>query len=429
MRIRNRTVVRSWFPAQPASSPQWTLTECLSNPPSNGNYSYAADPATPIDYVDEYLEDETGKGSSHACRHRKKIVVIPDVNFAPIYISLSPNGTLIAPDVAYRDSIHLCGSGSNLYGRLGWDITHPSSLPIGWTINDSSLDWGRLILDVREKSKQLKADMLLNLVQANQAWPSVTELALCLPNLKKHWKELSKVVKFASNGLLAWKFGVSPIISDITNTHRYLAKMRDDLKRHGEQDLFRYSSKQEFQASYSQADYVDLNATGADLIVRHYEGDALIAPTARVVLIVKPSVKYHTDFFKKLDGLMSRFTTSPASFAWEIVPFSFVVDWFVDLRGVLDSIDKLVGFNPYEVVSMTKSYTYDLREVGMTTFRSPCGGHGVITQTPKSSVRHRHYERNLVSGEDYPSWRPRFGKSQAAISAALIGQQLSRIRR
>jgi hypothetical protein len=44
------------------------------------------------------------------------------------------------------------------------------------------------------------------------------------------------------------------------------------------------------------------------------------------------------------------------------------------------------------------------------------------------SVGFKHYERTLASvhPDQWVSWKPRFGKSQASISAALIAQYLFR---
>jgi hypothetical protein len=124
---------------------------------------------------------------------------------------------------------------------------------------------------------------------------------------------------------------------------------------------------------------------------------------------------------------MRRFATSPASLAWELVPFSFVLDWFVDLRGTLQALDKLVGFSPYKVSSFTRSYSYELQSDYYLETYSPCNG-SLLQRLRQCSASYRHYERSAgVSNSALPSWNPRFGKNQAGISAALIAQQLSKL--
>jgi hypothetical protein len=174
----------------------------------------------------------------------------------------------------------------------------------------------------------------------------------------------------------------------------------------------------------------------AELTAKHYHADFLVhpdfgftgsvhaPPTIRYVLVVKPNVKYLTPAMSAVDGFLSRFATSPASLAWEKIPFSFMVDWFVDLRGVLRKIDEAVGFTPYEIVSFTRSFSYHLESSWQAKIYSPCNG-SVIQLFPKGTIEFKHYDRSMASGDSKVVWKPRFGKSQAAITAALIAQMLN----
>lgn len=56
---------------------------------------------------------------------------------------------------------------------------------------------------------------------------------------------------------------------------------------------------------------------------------------------------------------------NPASFAWELIPFSFVVDWFTSVGQVLNSLTDFVGLelkNAYTTIYYTGSQTKTLRE-------------------------------------------------------------------
>jgi hypothetical protein len=119
----------------------------------------------------------------------------------------------------------------------------------------------------------------------------------------------------------------------------------------------------------------------------------------------------------------SRFATSPADLAWELVPFSFVVDWLVDVSGVLRLIDKILGFSPYEVVAFTRTHSYTLSTEAFLDVFTPCGGGKIGTYF--STHEYKFYERSLASATALLSWNPRFGKNQALISAALITQALT----
>lgn len=158
----------------------------------------------------------------------------------------------------------------------------------------------------------------------------------------------------------------------------------------------------------------------------HFEdqGRPLGASEIRYVLVVKPSSRYSDPFFKMVDFALSRFATSPAALAWELVPFSFVVDWFVDVRGVLNGIDKLVGFRPFDIVSFTRSHSYKVSTDAFLDINSPCGG---SIATVRYTGEYIHYDRGLVSPSTIKlAGKSRFGKNQMAISAALITQALTR---
>jgi hypothetical protein len=149
-------------------------------------------------------------------------------------------------------------------------------------------------------------------------------------------------------------------------------------------------------------------------------------PEVRYVLVVRPKIKYSLAFFQKADFVLSRFASSPASLAWEKIPFSFVIDWFVDVRGALNGLDNLLGTSPWEVVSFTRSFSYGLRTQATCKTFSPCDS-SVLMDFLTATAEYKSYERSLASGGPMPIWSPRFGKSQAAISAALITQALLKL--
>jgi hypothetical protein len=102
------------------------------------------------------------------------------------------------------------------------------------------------------------------------------------------------------------------------------------------------------------------------------------------------------------------------------------VDWFVDLRGALRGIDNLVTVQPYKVVSLTKSLRYALATDAILEPCSPCTAGGTVLSKGSVSVEFEHYERSSLSSTALlPTIRGRFGKNQAAITAALITQALA----
>jgi hypothetical protein len=238
--------------------------------------------------------------------------------------------------------------------------------------------------------------------------------------MRENWNQIRKVLKTASGAFLAWKFGVSPVLSDLGSIVKYAPDMNRQYKR------FRAAAPQRFSVTLlGTANYSGtVIETSQDR--KTYQGRVLGVPTARYVLVVKPNLNVATsESFNRLDFAMRRFSSSPASLAWELVPFSFVADWFVDVRGALTGIDRLLGHKPYEIISCTASESYNVASDIILDLRSPCGGANM--RTFKAAHEYRHYTRNPISGGDIlPTWKSRFGKNQAAISAALIAQRLFR---
>jgi hypothetical protein len=371
---------------------------------------------TPTETLNEAITDSLGRGKVNRVFHYKHhLKMTPKVSTIS-YFDPGGGGANVTHGPIPNPMTYLATRVAN---HQGWSKN--SSMPGGYTTDYSNLDDNKMVLDLLERAKQLKADVLLNLVEANQIWPSIKSLSTSLPAMAANWKDLRSVIRTASGAYLAWKFGVSPILSDFMNIQRYLPRLEQDVVRHGKQQASRFSITAEFPCMYAQP-------TSTEAYVRYVTaGRALKAPTVRYVLVVKPKTKYHTSFFKKADLVLSRFASSPASLAWEKVPFSFVVDWFVDLRGSLNKLDSLLGSEPYEVVGFSRSFSFHLQSEFSYVNINGCTG-GDLWLSPQAQSEYKYYERIPVSGGSItPVWRPRFGKNQAGISAALISQQLSKL--
>jgi len=412
-----RTVVRG------ASTAPSVFTKC------DGNLVYGSVTVPALNqescYRRERMRDSLGKGKSHACMHRVHTVDIVDNMTTCMFAAVAQgsNGvTNYSHSNAWFDSNK---SGYDL--NSSWDVNSDVSIPPGYVLS-TSVNESSLQNAVIERAKGLRADVLLNIVEANQVWPSIKSLTSALPAMATHWLSMRKTIKTMSGAYLAYKFGVSPILSDMMAIHRYLPRLTEDVVRHGKGDAQRYSIVAEIPCA-APNDEVLWQGTVNGIPVTRYTRTGVInkTPAIRYVLVVKPSAKYSMAFFSKADLFMRRFASSPASLAWELVPFSFVVDWFVDLRGVLGSLDKLVGFEPYKVVSFTRSFGYELQTTAHLRTFSPCSG-AQLQSFDQYSCVYKHYERSAnVTTSALPVWKPRFGKNQAGISAALIGQQLSKI--
>jgi len=422
MRTRNKTtglVQRQFF----ANTSPITTTLC-GQAPIVGTTAVPSATFTQA-FVKERMRDSLGKGLSHSCLHRKHVYNALCAQTSSV-IPSSPAGTVFRNDGGYS----ACASMASLAdGHLSWDVSSDTSLPPHWTDVSAPIDEEAVKSRLLDAANQLKADVLLNIVEANQIVPSVRSLVTSLPKMARQWRSIRRVIRTASGGYLAWKFGVSPILSDVMSIHRYLPKLKGSLKRHLDEKASRFSTSAALNFAISPSPYKDgySMVNGYYIYTADWYGQIIEPGRIKYVLVVKPSSAGHSRAAKLLDFAIGRFASSPASLAWELVPFSFVVDWLIDVSGALRAVDKLVGFKPYEVVSFTRSRSYHLGSIATHGHYSPCNGSAL--NWFQASAEFKHYERSLVSKQAIlPAWRPHFGKNQAAISAALIAQALTGIR-
>jgi hypothetical protein len=430
MRIRNKDSIHA--SASYPSGQGYTEFGTPCNPAIaqfGGNATYGSSASFVPSYAWETMQDETGKGRPHAVIHRKYLqeCQVPGGSNVWSYGAPAPLGSTVSTnDGGRKNHIHAASS-YNTFSQ--WSRTDKSTMPPYWV--DSTPAWNESGVrnELLDRAAQLKADVLLNLVEANQIVPSIRSLTYSMPTMARNWKSIRKVIRTASGGYLAWKFGISPILSDIMAINRFIPKAKHALERHGEQAAMRYSKAIPLRLSQTPSPYVNgyNPINGVNSYAWEWDGGQLDKPSEiRYVLVVRPNTKFHTDFFKKADGLMSRFVTSPASLAWEKIPFSFVIDWFVDLRGTLSALDRVVGFSPYQIVAFTRSRQYHLTTHATLRGFSCCSGANIFTVS--SDHEYQHYERSIVSAQGFlPVWKPRVGKNQAAISVALISQMLTSI--
>jgi hypothetical protein len=149
------------------------------------------------------------------------------------------------------------------------------------------------------------------------------------------------------------------------------------------------------------------------------------APTRVIGVRGVRTQQYNTAVFGKLDYLLRKFgTPGPASFVWEKIPYSFVVDWFLNLKGITQELDNLLTGNIKQIsdawVSIKSSEFYQIIMTNNNAI-SPQKG------TTLASARLDRYTRTPISPR-----RPavfvdsRFGKKQLALSGALLYQKIAK---
>jgi hypothetical protein len=127
-------------------------------------------------------------------------------------------------------------------------------------------------------------------------------------------------------GWLGWQYAATPLMSDVYGACEELDKRRDPFE-------WVITSKARARRTYRQSTELNLQPT-------IYPGS---------VLVDDLTVSYFTrlDYYPAnnfLSKLSSVGVTNPLEIVWELVPFSFVFDWFVPVGEWLSTMDATLGF-------------------------------------------------------------------------------------
>lgn len=118
-----------------------------------------------------------------------------------------------------------------------------------------------------------------------------------------------------------------------------------------------------------------------ELVGSHqYEGG-----TIRCRLYADPD---NSNELSRIANLLQRWDLFPSlSNVWDLIPYSFVVDWFIDVEGFLSDIDSQVQYSTLQVFSALytwkKEWTFDSRVVG--NFRGTIRATRFVRECPKKA--------------------------------------------
>lgn len=247
-------------------------------------------------------------------------------------------------------------------------------------------------------------------------------------------KRAGKAAAVLSGGYLYWSFGIAPLIGDL----RKISKNLDPYRKRLEQVKRKAGQKISVHRSVTGS-FGNIVADGNGNLPSGYGTGSNQSKswTAELIPLVLPTMtcsiqgirefKYSSSAFQTLDYLASRFgSVGPASFLWERIPFSFVVDWFVDLSGVMNSIDNALTGNTKRILGATISQKWkcmlNCTKVQYSPTLTDSNDGAQIALVELSSYLRKPTQPNISVGLS-----GRFGKKQGGITAALIGQMAANL--
>lgn len=280
-----------------------------------------------------------------------------------------------------------------------------------------------------------EAEGLLNAVEAPQLRDSLTGLTRYVDERRKYinrndGKEpFHKFLHQIPGQYLGYSFGIAPLIADIVK----VAKAARNLKSEMQKAVDDYDKPIVATAQCAGTVSISPTYTKSGYHMNGQTGwwNPIVNPIKLVRTVgVKgrrpPTLK--SDQAKKLDYVLERFVASgPVSLAWELVPFSFVLDWFVDLSNVIGAVDNVLKGRPRDIYDSwwSEKIQFDVDIVHKDNRPGWISRthDGVTVADNNISYYHRQYLDPVIT----IGASNRFGKKQATLSAALLYQQVAKL--
>ena len=391
------------------------------------NYEYTAELESDVDFMvdDPTRKSKISKEVLHSTVLHRKMESHEDV-------LISGNDKFVTQDNG-GNSAHWRVWGN--YGRI-----YPENISIQWDVSDHDL-----ALQARHDFFQTNdVDTLLNLVEAPDFVTGLKSMhsnvnVPVVPSSKFNAVfKAKKLTKFISGGFLYYSFGIAPLISDMKKlskaTTSYSRKLKQTLQSAGTAVSVHRKCGGTFLNALTPSNGLPLPAgygalsNNGDGSHWHASVQPMIKPVKTVTIRGIRHHKYFSPLFQQIDDLANRFgSVGPASFAWERLPFSFVVDWFVDGADVFDRLDNFLTGSRKKIQDATISYKWG------------CAA-GVVKHKPAATVSTSYdglqtavnelsyYHRKPIEAGLSTGLSGRFGKRQVALTAALLGQMATNLK-
>jgi hypothetical protein len=254
-------------------------------------------------------------------------------------------------------------------------------------VRNSPIDLGNSLGEYRETAKLVSSAMVKSarLYRAVRKFNFSEALRVVTGRRNDRYSDTARA---AADAWLGFTYGVRPIMNDVYGAMEALGSGQPEIPLH----VVRASHKVQF---HSKAKYV------------YYEGETLGAMkgTAKYVFLVDNPLLFTLDQV----GVVN-----PVALTWELIPFSFVVDWFLPIG------DFLRGVVPPPGIKSLYGYTY-VKGSGVAKQSTDIPGYpGWKT---KASSRELFKDRRVFSGfPDYQLLVPdlSLSKTQLASGMALL---------
>lgn len=239
-------------------------------------------------------------------------------------------------------------------------------------------------------------------------------------------RNVARTVGNVAGSFLYYSFAIAPLVSDMKKLAKSVLTIKNDLKK--AKIMEGKVEKLHFKMKGSRVDPTynlwQVNNSGRGVrFLRSESGSAI----KTMVITGTRRPPFSSKGFSALNELMTRFASSgPASFVWERIPFSFVIDWFVDLRSITNSLDNALTGGTRVVLDASLS---ELKEATVSCVHDDhllpyhCPA---LAGTEVAYRISRQYHRIPVAVPLGPVDSGRFGKRQKLLTGALAYQMVAK---
>lgn len=260
---------------------------------------------------------------------------------------------------------------------------------------------------------ELSAEALDKMMPTLESDLSLTNFLLELRDFKKLFSIITESLpKLLAAAHLNYEFGWKPFLGDIQKILNLLGnfdKLLSKLIAEQHQVNVRH-------ASIPLPTPEPVNTDGFDISVKWKT-----EPIYRATMKYSYSLPELSHLQMKVRGALDAFGLDiSASVIWEAIPFSFVVDWFIDVQGFLSQFNKPYLEPKIKIIDFCSSIKWDF----VAYLAQDFAPHGQLVERFEfGSVRKRYYERIRHT----PSTKlrglglsHRFGGRQLGLSASLL---------
>lgn len=132
--------------------------------------------------------------------------------------------------------------------------------------------------------------------------------------------------------------------------------------------------------------------------------------------------------YKPLNNMLGTWTSlNPVSIAWELLPYSFVVDWFLDVGNYVRNLETSLLYSNLFVdgyVSRLSFINYNMRNKNSLYYVGTGTGRNLCTYSASSSAKRIRFSRTVLTSSptpEMPSFKANLGSARLLNAAALLG--------